>query len=201
MLDTIRENFEENLERVENLVTVYESHPDAHGEGRKSAQVLDILRAAVVFLHAALEEALRSVARWKLPSADSAILDEIPLVGQGSNPKKFLLGELADHRGKRIDDVLTESVNAYLEHSNYNNTADITKLLRSVGVVVDAAVNYRFADIQALMERRHQIVHRADRQPVVTGSGDPEIRVINRDTVRNWIAVVRDFGATLFARL
>ncbi len=201
MLDTLRDSFNENLARVESLVTVYESHPDAHGRGRKSAEVLDILRAAVVFLHAALEDALRSTARWKLPSAGSAVLDEIPLVGQGSNPKKFLLGELANHRGKRIDDVLTESVNAYLEHSNYNNTADISKLLQSVGVEVAGAVNYRFADLQALMERRHQIVHRADRQQAVIGSGDHEIRAINRDTVRNWIAVVRDFGAALFASL
>jgi hypothetical protein len=201
MLDTIRNNFNENLARVESLVTVYESHPDAHGRGRKSAEVLDILRAAVVFLHATLEDALRSIARWKLPSAGSVVLNEIPLIGQGSNPKKFLLGELANHRGKRIDDVLIESVNAYLEHSNYNNTADISKLLQSVGVEVVPAVNYRFADLQALMERRHHIVHRADRQQAVTGSGDYEIRAINKDTVRNWIAVVRDFGAALFARL
>jgi hypothetical protein len=87
MLDPIRDNFNENLARVESLVSTYESHPEAQGRGRKSAEVLDILRAAVVFLHASLEDALRSVARWKLPSAASPVLDQIPLIGQGSNPK------------------------------------------------------------------------------------------------------------------
>jgi hypothetical protein len=200
MLDTIRDNFNENLARVENLVVTYESHPDAQGRGRKTAEVLDILRAAVVFLHSALEDALRSIARWKLPLAGTAVLDEIPLVGQGANPKKFLLGELASHRGKRIDDLLSESVNAYLEQSNYNSTTEISKLLQSVGVDI-ATVNARFADLQALMERRHQIVHRADRQQEVRGSGDHEIRPINKDTVRGWAAAVLEFGTALFARL
>ena len=76
MLDTISDNFNENLARVENLVVTYESHPDTQGRGRKSAELLDILRAAVVFLHAALEDALRSIARWKLPAAGSAVLDD-----------------------------------------------------------------------------------------------------------------------------
>ncbi len=200
MIDAIRDNLAQNLARVENLVAVYESYPLAQAKGRKSAEVLDILRAAVVLLHASLEDLLRALAYWKLPSADAKVLDEIPLVGQGSNPKKFMLGELAAHRGKRIEDVLTESVHAHLEQSNYNNTGEISSLLKNISIDV-ATVNSRFGDLRTLMERRHQIVHRADRQKVVKGSGDHKIRAINKGTVRRWAAAVREFGAAVLAEL
>ena len=200
MLDDIRNNLAENLARVENLVLTYESHPDAQGPGRKSAELLDILRAAVVLLHASLEDMLRALARWRLPTSSQAVLDEIPLVGVGSNPKKFFLGELAAYRGKTIDELLTDSVNAHLEHSNYNNTDDIAALLASVNVDV-TKVNARFPDIQKMMERRHQIVHRADRQPEVIGSGDHRIRGINKETVREWSDSVSLFANVLLTEL
>jgi hypothetical protein len=159
MLDKIKENLTHNLARVESLVATYESHPDAQGQGRKAAEVLDILRAAVVLLHATLEDVLRSVAYWKLPLAAPEVLNTIPLVGHGSNPRKFLLGELSGFRGSTIDAVFTASVNAYLEQSNFNNTTEIASLLDSVGIA-SATVNGTFPTLQAMMERRHQIVHR-----------------------------------------
>jgi hypothetical protein len=200
MLDEIRINLDQNLARVERLVTTYESHPDSQGQGRKSAEVLDILRAAVVLLHASVEDVLRSIARWKLPGASSDALNNVPLVGQGSNPRKFLLGDLAAHRGKTVDQLLADSVNAYLERSNYNNTAEIAALLAAIPVDV-ANVNAQFSELQEMMERRHQIVHRADRQMQVSGSGDHEIRGINKGTVRGWAASARAFCNSLFAEL
>ncbi len=200
MLDRIRDNLRQNLDRVENLVHTYESHPHAQGAGRKSVEVLDILRAAVVLLHASLEDVLRSVAYWRLPAARPAVLNQIPLAGHGPNPRKFLLGDLARFRGKMIDDVFTESVNAHLEQSNYNNTREIAALLETVDID-PAAVSANFVELQALMERRHQIVHRADRQQIVTGSGDHEVRGINKQTVRGWAAAVAQFAETLFAHV
>lgn len=200
MLDQIRANFDQSLERVENLVAVYESHPDARGQGRKKAQVLDILRSAVVLLHATLEEMLRGIAEWKLPLANPAALNEIPLVGHGPSGKKFTLGDLSGHRGKSVDSLLAESVNAYLERSNYNNTNEINGLLQNLALDV-TKVNGRFALLEDLMKRRHQIVHRGDRQKKVKGSGDHKIRPINKVTVKAWIVVVRAFGNDLFTEL
>ena len=197
MLDQMRYNLEQNLERVENLVHTYETHPDAQGQGRKSAEVLDILRAAVVLLHASLEDVLRSTALWKLPTAAGSALNSIPLVGFG--PRKFQLGDLAAFRGKLVDDVLAESVEAHLEHSNYNNIGEIVSLLNAIGL--DVGEGEFFAELQALMERRHQIVHRADRQSKVIGRGDHEIRGINRQIVRAWAQAVRNFSESLFAQL
>src|SRR5688572_17484721 len=111
MLDKIKENLKHNLDRVESLVATYESHPDAQGGGRKAVEVLDILRAAVVLLHASLEDVLRSVAYWKLPFACADVLNAIPLKGYGPHPKKFSLGDLADFRGMMVDEVFTQSVN------------------------------------------------------------------------------------------
>ena len=200
MIADIRSTLEQNLARVENLVNTYESYPDSLGRGRKSAEVLDTLRAAVVFLHASMEDVLRTVARWKLPGADQETLNTIPLVGQGSNPKKFLLGDLTPHRHKTIDQLLMESVEASLEQSNYNNTAEVASLLTSIGLDV-AKLNGQFPQLQEMMERRHQIVHRADRQDQVIGSGDHQIRAINKETVRAWIGDVRTFSEALFQEL
>ena len=200
MIDDIRSTLDQNLSRVENLVVTYESHPDAQGRGRKSAEVLDTLRAAVVFLHASLEDVLRTVARWKLPGASQETLNAIPLVGQGPNPRKFYLGELTQHRGKTVDELLAESVEATLEQSNYNNTDEVASLLTAVGLDVNK-LNGQFPALQQMMERRHQIVHRADRQDQVSGRGDHQIRGINKDTVRAWSADVRTFCDALFQDL
>jgi hypothetical protein len=200
LLDKIKENLDHNLARVENLVKTYESHPDAQGQGRKSTEVLDILRAGVVLLHATLEDVLRNIAYWKLPTAPATVLNNIPLVGSGPNPKKFQLGDLEPYRGRTIDDVIREAVHFHLEHSTFNNTNDIACLLQNVGVDV-AQVNSTFNDLKDLMEQRHQIVHRADRKTEVSGSGDHEVRGINKHTVRDWAWAVKQFADSLFPLL
>jgi hypothetical protein len=140
---------------------------------------------------------LRDMAHWKLPTASPQVLDTIPLVNR---PKKLALGELANHRGKKVDDLIVESVKAHLEHSNFNNTDEIGGLLISVGIEV-ARVNSRFPDLQKMMKRRHQIVHRADRQDAVRGRGDHKIRGINKKAVRDWAVAVEEFGTTLLAEV
>jgi hypothetical protein len=50
--------------------------------GRPSVAAIDILRAYVVLLHASMEDLLRSVLAWKLPSAKPEHLEEVPLVGE-----------------------------------------------------------------------------------------------------------------------
>src|SRR5262245_47825034 len=49
--DDIARRFEQNLERVENLLSVY----PADGARRRDVRTTDLLRAAVVLLHASLE--------------------------------------------------------------------------------------------------------------------------------------------------
>src|SRR5437588_8261871 len=89
-------DFTANLGRVSNLVKLYEN-TSGRGKGRKAVHEADVLRAAVVFAHATLEDFIRSICAYFLPHADPSVLDEIPLVGLNASgrPEKFLLGRLA----------------------------------------------------------------------------------------------------------
>lgn len=191
MKDRIAQRFSENIARVRNLVDIYSNHLAGSGSGRRSHSKTDVLRAAVVLLHAAMEDLLRSLAYWKLPAANADTLAKIPLVTVAP-AMKFGLGELVAHRGKSIDDVIAESVNGYLERSSYNSTAEVASFLTSIGIPL-ANVNSKFTQIDELMKRRHQIVHRADRDET-GGQGNHAVRSIGQVTVRNWIDDVESLG-------
>jgi len=188
----IQNRLEENIARVRNLVTIYEKHLMGSGSGRRGHLETDVLRSAVVFLHASLEDFLRNIAYWKLPNANPEVIDSVPLKGHGGRASKFWLGALVPHKGKTVDDLLRESVEDYLERSNYNNTEEIGSFLESIGVDADK-VNSDFPQLEKLMSRRHQIVHRADRDES-GGSGKHKVRSIGRDSVREWAAAVESFA-------
>ncbi|MCH5378113.1 MAG: hypothetical protein JJ992_29510, partial [Planctomycetes bacterium] len=65
----------------------------------------DVLRSAVVLLHATLEDLLRTVASAHLPRADNEFIRKMPLAGKPRSGK-YTIGDLVQHRGKTIDDVL-----------------------------------------------------------------------------------------------
>jgi hypothetical protein len=198
MKQRIVDRFELNIARVKNLVTIYQSTLAGAGPGRRSHQKTDVLRAAVVLLHASVEDALRSLAYWKLPNAAAGVLDQFSLVGNGP-AMKFSLGALAEHRGKTVDDVLKASVDSYLERSNYNNTVEVSGFLTQIGLNV-AAVNHTYPLLEELMKRRHQIVHRADRDEA-GGQGNHKVRSVSPATVNNWIANVEAFIAAVLAQI
>jgi hypothetical protein len=126
-----------NLGRVENLIKVYEAS-SGRGRGRKIVLDADVLRAAVVFAHAALEDFIRSICGYFLPRATAAVLDEIPLTGLNSSgrPEKFFLGRLVAHRDKTIEDLIEESVQMYLERLSFSSTQDIATAITRCGLDV-----------------------------------------------------------------
>jgi hypothetical protein len=193
-----RERVDRTLERVRHLVSLYEAYV-GQGQGRRDIRASDVLRAATVLLHATLEQLLRDLATQYLPAAPREALDVVPLVGIKGRAEKFLLGALAEHREKQVSDLIRESVDAYLSKVNYNDTEDVAVLLRSVGIDT-ARVNGRFADLEALMQRRHQIVHQADRNPE-RGRGQHWAQSIGRHTVLRWIEAVEDFVAAVDAQV
>lgn len=133
-LTDLTDRFEFNLGRVGGIIDASE-RLGAPGAGRPSVQRTDLLRSAVLFLHAALEDLLRGVAEERLPSAGGEVLERIPLVAPGSDRPslKFSLRELAAFRGETVSSVIREAVNAHLRHANYNNTAEIANLLNQIG--------------------------------------------------------------------
>jgi HAMP domain-containing protein len=159
----------------------------------------DILRAAVVLTHAHLEDFLRTMARALLPLADSRTLNDIPLAGLGPLPKKFFLGELAQHRGKLVDDLIEDSVAVHLDQRSLNNINDIAQLLREMSFD-PAAFNEHFPNIQEMILRRHQIVHHADRVKL-PNSETYTPQPIEQTEVHTWLSATFELMKDLTRKL
>lgn len=201
MKQAIERRFRDNVDRVKKLVDIYDNKLSSTGRGRRPVASSDLLRAAVVFLHATLEDLIRSLERWKLPAAPKEVIDDIPLVtptGQ-SRPYKFYLGELVAHGGKSVAEVITESVAAYLDRATYNDTGEIAARLTGIGIDV-AQVNGRFADLEEMMKRRHHIVHQADAN-TTAGRGHHAARSISQGSVQTWIDAVDEFATAVLAQV
>jgi len=182
----------EAFERVDRLVHVAEWLSESEDHQNESQ---DILRAAVVLTHAQLEEFLRTMARVLLPEAQETCLNEIPLAGLGGRKEKFFLGKLVQHKGKLVDDLLKESVSEYLERSNYNSIEEISNLLQVLGFNVRDHTT-EFPAIQRMIERRHQIVHRADRSEAPHSVGP--LQPIKFDDVSRWLHATQEFMKSLY---
>jgi hypothetical protein len=186
-----------NLGRVQALITLADHYPDPPEELAIHTQ--DILRAAVVFLHATLEDFLRYIGETYLPATGEEVLNRVPLLGTQDvlRPEKFFLGKLAQHRGKTVDQLITESVNAYLDRVSFSDTTDISNLLEGAGIPVQE-VRPLYLRLSALMTRRHQIVHRAD---LVDVPADHlrKARPIDAATVTEWAGAVKKFCACVSA--
>jgi hypothetical protein len=191
---------QQNLNRVNGLVQIYDDLTK-NTKGRRSVLKSDILRSSVVLLHASLEELLREIARAYLPRAGEAELNDIPLKGlsPSGRPEKFFLGKLAQFRGAMVDDVITLSVAAYLERSNYNNANEIAALLDSLGLDT-SLVKPLFPQLNEIMARRHAIVHKADR-PQSTGKGRHHASSITAAQVRSWVNAAFHFMAQVILAL
>lgn len=185
---------QENIRRATTLLDLFEHASDIEAEGCE-----DLLRAAVVFIHAYLEDFLRTLASELLPLGDESCFKDIPLAGAGSfgRGEKFVLGQLAQHRGKTVDDLLRQSVSDYLSRSTYSSTAEIAALLTRLGFKLEDH-NKDFVAIDQMIQRRHQIVHRADR---VNEPGKPVLQPIQRSQVWHWLDVTHTFTTSLIAPL
>lgn len=190
MREEILQRFRSNVARVRNLITLYRTLGQNLGGGgaggRRAVNSADILRAATVLLHGSLEDVLRGVLIWKFPVANEQVLDGVPLVGLSEigRAEKFLLGKLVGHRDKVVRDLIDESVRAYARLFTVNNTTDIAVFCNKAGV--DATdVNGEFPLLAAMIERRHHIVHQADRNEEA-GSGHHLTRSLSTERVEIW---------------
>jgi hypothetical protein len=180
----------ENVNRVADLIRLYESHPGSQGRGRKKVEPTDILRASVVLLHATFEDMCRTIERELLPFASQDVLKRIPLLGMSGHrsPRKFSLGDLARHRGKTINDIIKGSIEAHLQHRSYNNADDFRAFLARVGFRRPPFEPY-FSGIGSLTKRRHDIVHQVDRNEGF-GCGHQQVKSLSKNTVRSWVKCV-----------
>jgi hypothetical protein len=154
----------------------------------------DVLRASVVFLHAAVEDVLRSVGRLRLPTASGEVLAAIPLAdlaGLGDD-RRFTLRHLARHRGLTVDDLIYQSVRSYLDRKSFSSPNDVVEFLQKVEIDPRAVQAY-LPDIARLMSRRHRIVHQAD---LATESGVLPVAWSPADFIEldQWVQTAVRFG-------
>lgn len=192
MIDDIMVVFDGNIRRINQLLELYAGLTD--GAGRRDTHKVEILRASVVLLHSSLEDYLRNLLRWKLPLTSVNRMNEIPLAGiDDKNRTKFQLGELIRHRDKSVDEIIALSVDEHLSKTSFNNIADITRTLFDIGVALDEQSRKRlFPKLEAMMKRRHHIVHQADRSDK-SGSGQHRYKSLSANQVVDWKKTVDKF--------
>lgn len=187
--------FRENLNRVDNLIEAHRQLEE-HDLGAVETR-LDVLRAAVVMMHSCLEEIIRNLFLFKLPSGSVETLNKIPFMKHESShrPKPILLGELSELRGKFIDNIIRESIDAYVNTMNLNNIAQLCECLRMADVGVEK-FRSQFSNLEAMMARRHQIAHQMDRADDMELTNGP-ITSISLGTVESWREALSRFGELL----
>lgn len=193
-VDLLLVRFNFNISRIEGLVALYRRLIDGVQDGDAMA-CDDVLRAAVVLLHAALEDVLRSVEEEILPEGHPEHLKGIgiPLEADGSDPRtradKVTLVQLARHRGRTVDDLIRHAVEAHLERRSYNNIWELQRFEERTSLVIEWPDEHRTA-ILAMMKRRHLIAHRADQNP----DGRPWLFPLDAEIVERWEQAVRWYG-------
>jgi hypothetical protein len=191
---TIRQRFNFNLKRVENLVHVYDEL-----EGTRSKTLsqyrTDVLRSAVVLLHAAVEDLVRCLMALHLPKAPPEKLEDIPADGGKGKGEKLTLPALARARGRTVDDVVFQAVTDYLKTASFSNVSRVREALKRIDVD-PARIATELANLGPLMDRRHRIVHRGDRADV-SGDHHGALEALSREDVQAWLAAARALGASL----
>ena len=196
-IDTLRLN----LRRVDNLIRLYTVNRTA-GAGRKDTKTTDLLRAAVVVLHASMEDYLRSlrIAHFDAMTAEQVAC--IPLVSPDGNPdkgvKKFTFKELYRHKERTVGDLMRESLEENLEaFSSYSDVGQVITTLQTLGINDEALSQEDRSILQEMIKRRHNIVHKADRNQQ-RGQGNYRTKSIGPKTVESYVgavkALVRSFG-------
>ncbi|MEO4049415.1 HEPN domain-containing protein [Pseudomonas sp. CAU 1711] len=189
-----------NFSRVNNLLSLYKETSKKQ-RGRVLVHQADILRSAVVLMHAMLEDCLRTIASHYLPLSQEDYLSKIPLHGLNNSgrPEKFHLSELAKFKGMTVDQVISASVNSHLDRTSFNNVADITNLLQSLDVDTKELADF-FPTLESMISRRHQIVHRGDRVEK-PGKGKQYAESIRLAVVEKWAHNAHEFLARVFFSL
>ncbi len=181
----LRRRTEENLERVRNLVSIYEVRgTDEKARGKHET---DLLRAAVVLLHAALEDFVRSLVAWRLPISDPETIKKSKL--------HVPLEQLLSKRDQSVDSIVLETIDELLSHRTYNSKDDVATALKSIGIETSGL---KVADLAVAMMRRHKIVHRADR---ASENESARVNPIQADHVKKWISNVDEFTRIVLEKL
>ncbi len=185
LLEELMEHAFTNYHRVENLIQLYEKETKEQ-KGRRYNEQIDILRSAVVFAHATLEDGMRSIGRHYLPKCGREVLDKIPLldINNSGKAEKFFLGRLVEHSEKGVGELIEESISSYLDKTSYTSASDISGAL-STYCIDQTKMKSLYPLLDEMIKRRHQIVHKADKVDA-PGPGKQYGKSLSAKQVRKW---------------
>lgn len=135
-----------------------------------------------------MEDYLRALLGWKIETFDVDTLNRYGFPnGTKRPPSKITLGELSGHKGKSVDDLIAEAVKAHLEEfQSFNDLGEVKRALVQCGINNGIVEAHNFGDLPAMLSRRHNIVHKADRNEVTGGQGNQKTKSIGSKTVKNF---------------
>src|SRR5205085_3944012 len=134
----------------------------------------EILRAVIVFAHSVLEESIREVAIARFDKWPAQTIASVPLIESGAQrPEKFTFGDLLNHRGKGVAELLMDSAIAWVNSKSFSSVSDIVSFLERIGIPIKEligsydgeSIDDYLAALQGVIQRRHQIVHHGDYDP------------------------------------
>ncbi len=187
-----------NILRARNLTAVSETilNPETLFE------LKDVLRSAVVFLHASLEDLLREAIRIRRPIDKEEFRRALQFASVRDDNKmqeKITVAELILMDEKRTITIIQRAIDAYLERRSFSAENDIQNAVRLLGFEPNDFSRF-YSPIADMARRRHEIVHRSDRGPHDEQSHGVPTH-ITEDTVRNWTLATEDFGVMLLQSL
>ena len=201
MLDDILYIYDKNFGRSNSLLKLYKDLTKGK-KGRRPVAYIDLLRVTVVMLHSTLEDFLRNLLTWRLPNSTKDKLNKIPLFSSDydSRKTKFELGELIEHKGKNVSEIINLSIIKYLDGESFNNTTDINSALLNINLQVDENIRKHYTELDKMIKRRHKIVHQADKDNLKNLSNH-NLETIELQNVELWQKTVDQFVVETIKKL
>jgi hypothetical protein len=179
-------SYEKNIASVTELIKIYSERTNKKGTKRESD--IDILRAAVVFIHSSFESYYRQAVAIgiisRLKSNDMADMDKL----------KFNVSakELYKAPAIGLSDALDGAVNAELENQSFGSYKRIREYAAHAGFDLKGFPQEKSDALHGMIQRRHAIVHDADRVKE-RGKWQKSKEKLSDTDVQNWLAATKDF--------
>jgi hypothetical protein len=171
-----------NLERSKNLFDLFDA-TRPNQPGKVSNQLADILRASVVFSHAAIDNLLRSFYRSYLLHCSPEQLNAELTNGKVD---KLTYGILAGNKHMSVTEILNNAIESYLSSKSFNSIEEVFSYLHKFEIDVNLTSDAK-KHLTAMMKRRHLIVHRYDENPKKGKQGAHVALGIRRADVQSWL--------------
>ncbi len=195
MKESIQNTFIANLQRSRDLTHLHLSLLTGQGQ-YSSIYSEDILRAAIVLLHASLEELLRSIYKYKYSCITEDQWKNICLLGLNKTGQtKITLADIIKYKEKTVESLLKESIDDYLSRKTYNNIQDIVEFCKELGINSTLIDGNKTLLIE-MIERRHKIAHNADRE-ISRDATTPDLLTIEYSRVVLYIDNLENFSRIL----